>query len=388
MKLLEIARVSMLRTLRNGRALFFVVIFPLILIVVLGMTYGGMGGGRVGVHDGDGGALARDLVQRLATSPAGMQLRTYATEAELRDAVERGFVEIGVDIPAGYDAQVRNGQAATLDYIAQPNSVASTVKTAVDAAIAGHVSAIRAARFAAERTDVGFAAAFSAAGVEQEIVAGVSVVVQPVSEAATYPNGFTLGAQSQLILFMFLTSLTGAVSLIVSRQLGISRREYATPTPARTIIFGEALGRYAFALFQGFIIVIGSWLLFGVDWSDPIATAALVLVFAAVSAGAAMLIGAVAANPSQAGAIGPAVGMLAALLGGAMVPPEVFPDVMRTLSHVTPHAWAIDAFREMSLHGGHLLQILPQLAALAGFAVVLLGLAVLRFRHVIVTGGI
>lgn len=28
-----------------------------------------------------------------------------------------------------------------------------------------------------------------------------------------------------------------------------------------------------------------------------------------------------------------------------MMPPEVFPDIMRTLSHITLHAWAIDALR-------------------------------------------
>ncbi len=386
MKALEIARVSMLRTLRNRTGLFFIVIFPLILIVVLGMTYGGMGGGRAGIADLDGGPLAQDLVHRLETNDAGVQVRSYSSESDLRDAVERGYVEVGLAIPAGYDAQLRAGDAVTLDYLAQPTSVASAVRTAIDAVIAGHVAMVRSALFATQQTEVGLDAALTAAASQQPIVAGVSVVTQPVSEAATYPSGFTLGAQSQLILFMFLTSLTGAVPLIVSRQLGISRREYATPTPARTIIAGEALGRYVFALFQGFVIVIGSWLLFGVDWSDPLATGALVLIFGAVSAGAAMLIGALASNPSQAGAFGPAVGMLAALIGGAMVPPEVFPDVMRTLSHITPHAWAIDAFREMSLHGGHLLQIVPQLAALAGFAVVFLGLAVMRFRRIVTSG--
>ncbi len=58
MKVLEIARVNMLRTMRNRIALFFIVIFPMVLIVVLGMTYGGMGAGRVGVADADGGPLA------------------------------------------------------------------------------------------------------------------------------------------------------------------------------------------------------------------------------------------------------------------------------------------------------------------------------------------
>ena len=185
---------------------------------------------------------------------------------------------------------------------------------------------------------------------------------------------------------MFLTALTGAVELITTRQLGISRRMLSTPTSVRTIILGEGIGRVGLALFQGSFIVIASALLFKVEWANPVATAAIVVVFSFVAGGAALLIGAIAASASQAGAIGPALGMLLGLLGGTMVPAEVFPEAMRTASHLTPHAWAMDAFRGLLLRGETLVDILPQLAVLAGFAVVLMTLAVWRFRRALVAG--
>jgi ABC-2 type transport system permease protein len=192
-----------------------------------------------------------------------------------------------------------------------------------------------------------------------------------------------VGAESQVILFMFLTSMTGAVVLISTRQLGISRREFSTPTSVRTIIAGETLGRFAFALFQGAFIVVATALLFGVDWIDPLATGAIVVAFALVAAGAAMLVATVVSNEHQLSAVGPALGMILGLLGGTMVPIEVFPDVMRTLSHVTPHAWAMDAFHRLLLHGGGLAQVLPEVGVLLAFAVALLSLAVYRFRRTI-----
>ena len=54
---------------------------------------------------------------------------------------------------------------------------------------------------------------------------------------------FDLGASSQLVLFMFLTGLTGSAALIQSRQLGVTTRMLGTPAtswspwttpPART----------------------------------------------------------------------------------------------------------------------------------------------------------
>jgi ABC-2 type transport system permease protein len=181
--------------------------------------------------------------------------------------------------------------------------------------------------------------------------------------------------------------LTAAIELVITRQLGISRRMFGTPTTIGTIILGESLGRIAFALVQGAFIVLVSALLFGVDWGNPLLVAAVVAVFALVAGGASMVIGTVAANPSQAGALGPALVLLLGLLGGAMVPLEVFPETMRTIARLTPHAWAMEALSRATSAGAGVADILPQLAVLAGFAAVFFGIAALRFRRVLVGAG-
>jgi linearmycin/streptolysin S transport system permease protein len=384
-----IARANLLRTLRDRLGLFFVVILPLILIVVLGITYGGQGSVRVGVADADASALSGDLVDALgASTEATLEIRRYDTPADLADAVARGYVNFGLAIRSGYDAALRGGGVGEVEYLSPPTTGSSAVRSLVERAVAGQEALVRAARFAMVATGATFDDALVAAQRGADRSAGVDVSVESVAVAADGPSGFSIGAQSQLILFMFLTSLTGATELILSRQLGISRRMVATPTSTATIILGEGVGRLGLALFQGAFIVLASALLFNVEWADPVATAAIVIVFAFVAAGAAMLIGTLARNASQAGALGPALGLTLGLLGGTMVPPEVFPETMRTLAHVTPHAWAMDAFRALLLRGAGLVDIVPDLAVLALFAAVLLGLAGLRFRRLIVRGAI
>ena len=100
MKALEIARVSILRTFRDRMGLFFIVILPMILVVVLGLTYGGMNAARVGIADQDGSSLSASLVGDLRTTDLRLEIRRYDTAADLRDAVERGFIEIGLAIPS------------------------------------------------------------------------------------------------------------------------------------------------------------------------------------------------------------------------------------------------------------------------------------------------
>ena len=386
-RVFAIAGANFRRTLRDRLGLFFIVVLPMILIVVLGITYTGQGVLRIGVADLDNSSLSRELVDAISpTDETRLEIWTYSSAADLEDAVARGSIAFGLAIDTGFEVALRAGDRGPLTLVEAPTTASIAGRAPVERAVASVDAVVRAARFAAAHTGVTFEAALDAARAAAAQAPGVTVVVAPASDtaSASVPSGFSIGAQSQLILFMFLTSLTGATELIVTRDLGISRRMFATPTRAGVIIVGEGVGRLALALFQGAFIVVASTLLFGVEWGDPVAAIAIVVAFSFVAAGAALLVGVLARNASQAGAIGPALGMGFGLLGGTMVPPEVFPETMRTLGHLTPHAWAMDAFRAITFDGADLVAILPELAVLAAFAVVLLGLATFRFRRVIV----
>jgi ABC-2 type transport system permease protein len=293
---------------------------------------------------------------------------------------------VGVAIPAGYTAALESGADTTITLVAPPTQQASALRTTVELAIAAQAAEVRAARFASSRDGGAFGPTLERVEALAASVPGVATSVEPINAADTGTGGFDAGAQSQLILFMFLTSLTGASELVITRQLGISRRMFSTPTGIRTIIVGESLARVAFALVQGAFIVAASALLFGVRWGDPLGVAIMVLVFGLVSGGAAMIVGGLANNPSQAGAIGPALAMLLGLVGGAMVPTEVFPDAMRQLAHLTPHAWAVEGLRALGEPGAGVGDVLPQITVLAAFAAAFFAVAVVRFRRVLQGG--
>jgi ABC-2 type transport system permease protein len=387
MKILAIVRVNLIRSSRDRSALFFSVLLPMLLILVLGLTYGAQATARVGLLDADGGPMATQLVTALEATPdLRMDIRRYDSLEGLRDAAARGIVQVGIAIPAGYSTDLASGRTTTVTIVAPPTGSASAVETTVAQAVSAQSTLVRAARLAGAASGASFDASLLEARSLAASVPGVAVAVEPVN-AAVGPNGYDVGAQGQLILFMFLTSLTGAVELVLTRQLGISRRMFATPTGLWTIVVGESAARIAFAVLQGVFIVAASAILFGVRWGDPAAVAAIVLAFALVSGGAAMLVGSLASNPSQAGALGPALGLLFGLLGGAMVPAEVFPDTMRTLSHLTPHAWAVDALRSLGEPGTGVATVGPELVVLAGFAVVLFGISMVRLRQVLRSGG-
>jgi len=381
---LAIAGVNVRRMLRDRSNVFFVFVFPMLLILVLGVSFGRGFEPRIGVVAADPGALGRDLVRTLEEMP-DVDVARYDSVDDLRTSVERGQLEAGVVVPEGYDGAIRAGRDAEVRYLARQGELGLQLSRTVRSAVAEQGQRLRAARlFVAERAgslDEGLARADVAA----EALEPVEVVTTTVGEAIlpTSLGRFDLGASSTLLLFIFLTSMTSAVALIETRRLGLSRRMLSTPTSAGTIVAGEALGRLGIAMVQGLFIMLGSLILFGVDWGEPLGSAALLVSFALVGAGAGMFLGSLLRTEQQAIGLGILLGLGLGALGGCMVPMEFFSPTMRTVAHFTPHAWALDGYAELVRRDGTIVDVLPYVGILLAYAAVLLGLASWRLRRAI-----
>jgi ABC-2 type transport system permease protein len=380
---LAIGWANLVRLLRDRLGLFFIIVLPIMIIFVTGLQFGGGFESRVALVASDPGPLGDELVTALEER---WRIERHDTLDEASAAVGSGRAVAGIVLPDGYDERVRAGESMTVGFLAAESPEAIGRRRVVEAMVAEQAAVVRAARFVADELGGEPAERYDQVASLQDGLAPLEVTAVTVGESI-FPEelrGFALGAQSQLVLFVFLTSLTGAAQLILSRQLGVSRRMLSTPTSIGTILLGEALGRFGVALFQALFIVVATALLFGVSWGDPLGAAALVLVFSMTAAAVAMLIGAIATNAEQASSIGVFAGLGVGAIGGAMIPPEIFPEPMATLSWVTPHRWALDGFREL-IAGGGVFDILPQLGVLLAVAVVLLALGAWRLRRALTT---
>jgi ABC-2 type transport system permease protein len=278
------------------------------------------------VLGGSSGKLARQFVGTLAERPSTEVLR-YTSASALQKAVARGDLDAGLLISASYDARLGDGKSVTLGYFARPNSEAQQLQATVQSVAADQARTIAAAQVLERELHTSFPNALGRAHAAAAMTPLVEVrLTAPDGGAYTSAAGrFSSGASTQLLLFIFLNSLNGAAWLIETRRLGIARRILSTPTSPRTLIAGQLLGRLAIALLQALIIVLGSLILFGVNWGDPLGTAAVILAFSLVSTGAAMLLGTLFATEQQAGPVALLLGLGLAALGGSMAPLEIFP---------------------------------------------------------------
>jgi ABC-2 type transport system permease protein len=359
----------------------------MVLILVLGATFGGSSSPRLGVVAKGSGPLGTALVQQLERTPH-LRVVSVSDPAALPTQVERGNLAAGLVIPPGYDTAIRAGRGMVLRYLARPDQSSQQLSETVQGTVSEQAALLGAGRFAvAEHSAPSFDAALAEAARITPTVPSISVT-QTTAGTALFSKTlgqFDEGAWTELLLFLFLIALTGAVALIETRRLGLSRRMLATPTAPGTVIAGETLGRVLIAVIQAVVILFGSALLFGVRWGQPIGVAAVVILFALVGAGAGILLGTLFRNEQQAVGISLLLGLGLAALGGCMVPLEVFSPTMKRVAHITPQAWGNDAFAKLVGHGASITGILPQLGVLAAYAAVLLALATWRLRRVLLT---
>jgi len=381
MKVFAIVGANLRRLLRDKTGAFFVFVFPFLIILALGAAFGSGFTPKVGVVGGSD-ELGRDLRARLEETD-GVAVQTFAAVDAMRKAVERGEVEGGLVIPADYDERIRAGETVPLTYQARSGGAGQELQATVSAVVDEQGIDVRAARFAvAEGAAAGFDEGLARVRAVASELQGVAVASRTAGGGSDVGT-FATGAAQELILFIFLTSLSASAMLIETRRMGITRRMLASPTPVRTILVGETLGRYAIALVQGVLIVIGTVLFFQVDWGNALTTGLVVVLFALAATAAAMVMGSVLKNAAQAGAMGVFLGLVLAAIGGCMVPLEIFPPTISRIAHLTPHAWAIEALNASIATSATPAEVAPDLTVLALYAAGLLVVATVVLRRTI-----
>jgi ABC-2 type transport system permease protein len=364
-----IAAMELRRFLRDRSNIFFALILPLLLVLLIGLQFGENASASRALVVGPPSDLRSDLVSGLEEARVVV---TVTDEDTALETLARGRADVGLllddEAVAAYgasDVRVRAvlGRQASSPLVQQ--RVAAVLEDL--------------------RTEQARRSVLSSRGLEAEeartalVEAGdrmtaPSLQVRNVDERMQRLEGlgqFDFGASGQLLLFTFLSTLAGAATLIQARRLGVLRRTLAAPVSALQLVGGEVLGRFAIAFFQGAYIMAASALLFDVSWGRLWLSLLVLLFFALVSAGAAMVLGALLDNEGAATGAGIGLGLVLAALGGSMSPLEFFPDTMRAVANLTPHAWAYEALADIQRRGAGLVEVLPELGVLAAMAALL-----------------
>jgi ABC-2 type transport system permease protein len=346
---IPIVRVNLRRAVGDRRLLFVATLFPILFILVTGLLAGSPKEPIGLVHP------SARLVA-LAERSGDLKVRTEANRADLVDDILRGRVVAGVIELPGPPGAVR------ADFVAQ----------------SANTDAVQA------RTDVvALLDLMAAEGTRSRLTDSTlkhTHVPPPMSP-------FSYVAPADLVLFMGVTLLVLAAGQVESRHLGIVRRLAAAPVRQRSLVGAQIVNKLTVGAAQAVGLLFLGRVIFGVHWGDAVAIALVLALLALSLAGASVLIGVWARTQEQAIATGVVLGIVCGMLGGCMYPLDVVGSAVRTVGHAVPQAWAMDAFIKLVYHNAGLAGVLPEIGALACFAVALSGLALRAYARTMYSPG-
>jgi ABC-2 type transport system permease protein len=181
-------------------------------------------------------------------------------------------------------------------------------------------------------------------------------------------------------MFFIVVPVSGA--LIRERQSGTFRRLMTMPISLAGLLAGKVIAYILVCMAQFVLMVaIGSFalpllgtsgLVVGPEW--PV-VGIIALSAALAATGYGIMVGVLSRSYEQASVFGAVSIVIAAALGGVMIPVYVMPRSMQAVSVVSPLAWGLNAFQDVFVREGTLRTVGPNLARLALFSLATLSVA-------------
>lgn len=205
----------------------------------------------------------------------------------------------------------------------------------------------------------------------------------------TFPKGYNVGRRptateqnvpAYTIFGVFFIVLTLASSFLQEKKDGTFQRILAAPLYKTALLIGKLLPYYLVNLIQiGLMFSIGV-VVFGIRLGHLPALVMVSLALAAAANGLGLLVAALGKTEPQVNSLSVLLAITLSALGGMMVPTFIMPDLMKTLSLFTPHAWALAGYHDVMIRGLGVKAVLTETLVLLGFASFFFAVALWRFR--------
>ncbi|MBZ0283794.1 MAG: ABC transporter permease [Anaerolineae bacterium] len=417
-KILDIALNDLKIVLKDPGAWFGMFGIPIVMAWVLGIGLGGSGNGptrvRVDVIDSDNSELSMLFMQNLREANSTLTLCPMDNNAEdfcnLGDdpvlTEERSVNRLSnnaalalIQIPAGFEEKLTSSQPVAIIYRSNENASApsyilqavqavtqrmngAVVASSVGVNIATETGVLDTADLAAQTE---FQGAVYDRALELWETNPFSVDYQ-VSQSAgqNQPNstqvGFGQSFPGMATMFVLFFVLLGAVNLTRERKNWTLQRLVTMPLSRGQLLGGKILAYFLMGILQ-YTAIFAVGRIAGLNLGNDLFALAVVMVaFTLCATALSFVVSTFVKTEMQAATMLNLLGLTLAPLGGAWWPLDIVPEFMKVIGHISPIAWAMDAFKVLLFENGTLSSVLLPVGVLLALAVVFFGVAVARFK--------
>lgn len=322
------------------------------------------------VLDLDHSQESRELISRFSSSPYFDLQRQLTDYRQVGDLIDRGEATIALQINAGFAQSLRKGETAPLQVIVD----ATNSNTALIAS--GYVNQIA----------LGFARDYQQDRMSRiapqmiERIPSVQLEQRPWYNPNFRSRWFFVPGVIGSLTVVLVVSLT-AFAVVREREIGTLEQIMVTPIRPAEFILGKTLPFFLIGLFDVSLIAAVGTFWFQVPFRGQF----LVLLSGAVlfllsMLGVGLLISTVSSTQQQALVTSFFFIMPSIAFSGFGFPISTMPQWLQALTYLIPLRYFLVVLRGTYLKGIGMDILWPQMLAMAGLAMILLTVAVLRFH--------
>jgi ABC-type Na+ efflux pump permease subunit len=170
----------------------------------------------------------------------------------------------------------------------------------------------------------------------------------PRPAAFAAENRYQILVPSYTVMFAFFLVLTVGWLFVAERRQGTLKRLRAAPLTRSQILLGKMIPCFLLSLGQGLFLLAAGKVAFGMSWGpQPLWLLPVVFTTSLAAMGLSLLVASLARTETQVAIYGTLLVLVLAGISGCLMPRELMPELMKQISRVTPHSWALDAYTQL-----------------------------------------
>ncbi|MDY7393888.1 ABC transporter permease [Aureibaculum sp. 2210JD6-5] len=197
------------------------------------------------------------------------------------------------------------------------------------------------------------------------------------------PNSTQHNVPAWTLFAIFFIVIPLSINIVKEKNQGTFVRLRTNPVSYLTVLGGKSITYLIVCLIQFLLMLaVGVYVLpmlglHALEIGSNFITLFIVALFSGLAAvGFGILLGTMATTPEQSAPLGATMVVILAAIGGVWVPVFLMPNFMQIISNISPMNWGLNAFYDVLLRNGGIIEVLPEIGLLTLFFVITVGISI------------
>jgi len=340
-RLMTITRKEFIHIRRDRASLVLALVAPLLMLLIFGYAVNtDVNHVELVVCDESRTPDSRELVEKFNNSYYFKVYEMVDSPDKVEEYIDKGMVKVGLVIPADYSRQLKRSRAAEIQILVD-GSDPTIARTAMS------YSVILANNHSVKLKELSIRKALQQSAPSPSVAAKPLVLYNPTLESSKFNVPGVVG-----LILQNITIILTAFAMVRERERGTIEQLIMTPVTSLELIIGKLIPYVLIGFYDFVVILILSYMLFGVAVKGSILLLILLgSVFLVGALAMGMLISAVSKTQLQAMQMAMLFILPSVLLSGFMFPREAMPKLIYVISCTFPITYFLEILRGIMVKG-------------------------------------